>query len=201
MDQRRPHNGDTPVQFEGDADWKPLSSLAEVSGSFNRPSLTSPLEPITTGAESPASIRVFGLLNIVWGLLGLLTLPFSFFQLPMVATRYGYRPFTRDWLVFSCAISLIGSAVLIVSGLGLRKLKSWARALAVYYSIFACAVTVIGLGIVINGISTNTLLPESERSGAIAAKVFGAGLGLAYYVLLIVFLRRKQVKDALGEIV
>jgi len=192
-------NGNTPVQLEGSADWKSLSSLTEFSDTVTRPSLTSPLQPAAEGNASLGSIKVFGLLNIIWGSLGLVSLPFTFFQIPLVATRLGYQPFMKDWLVFSSIISLAGSVLLIVSGLGLRRFQSWARKLAVYYSGLACVLTVASVAVTIRGIATNVLLPESERSSAIVAKAVGAALALAYYILLIVFLRRKRVKEALGE--
>ncbi len=194
-------NGDTPVQFEGDAGWKPLSSYTEFAEALGLTPLTAPLQPLAGNIKPPGAIKVFGIINIVLGSLGLLCAPFSIIGIPLVAKQFGDRPLLLEWLAVSSVISLIGAALMLVSGIGLCKFKSWARKLAVYYAAFACVINLIGAVVTMSTFSTNTMMHGPERVGGIVGSVFGVLLGLTYNILLIVFLTKRPVKEALGEMV
>src|SRR5262245_3748283 len=67
-------NGQTRVQPEGSADWKPLSDLPEFSSAFAARSPSAPPPPLPTagGASSPAPARTSGLAiaSLVLGIFG-----------------------------------------------------------------------------------------------------------------------------------
>ena len=185
-------NPQTKVQAEGSEDWQPLSAFPELGSS---------LEPLTPAvpAPPPGAIKVFGILNIVFGSLGLLCMPVSLIGYPLAAKQFGDSPLMMSWLLISMIVSLVGAVVMLVSGIGLCKQKSWARKLAVYYAVFACFMSLIGAAVVMSSFSTSAAVAGPERIGGMIGGVLGALFGMTYNVLLIVFLTKKPVKEALGE--
>lgn len=183
----------TQVQAEGSADWRPLSAYPEFM------SAPVPLTPPAPPVPPPGAIKVFGILNIIFGSLGLLCMPLSLIGYPVAAKQFGDSPLMVGWLLVSTIVSLAGSVVMLASGIGLCKLKSWARKFAVYYAVFACFMSLIGVAVVLNTFSTNTAATGPERIGGMVGGVLGALFGITYNILLVVFLTKRPVKDALGE--
>lgn len=185
-------NAQTQACLEGTQEWKPLGTfpefaLANVPGS-------SP-----TSASPPGVIKVFGILNIVFGALALLCSPFSLLMIPFVSKQLGNDGFMTKWLFLSAIIGIAGGAVMLASGVGLCKLRPWARQLAVYYSIFACLISVLNSLITVThmpGVGPN---PEAQRAATVIGAIFGVVIAWTYNILLIYFLSKQAVKEALGE--
>jgi hypothetical protein len=92
---------------------------------------TSAMTPATAapspGAERPAAVTVFGILNIVFGALGLLSMPCAvFIMLVMPPKIMNPSRSVKAWLMFSYLIGFMRTILLIVVGIGLLKLKAWA---------------------------------------------------------------------------
>ena len=164
----------------------------------------------------PASVMVFGILNLVFGVLGLCGTVGSaamFFALPqnpnvrnpvldLIAGSPGYRLFT----LVTVGLGFIATIVLIVAGIGLFQTKSFGRTLSIGYSIYAIVSGIVGLGV--NFVFLIRPLLEQaqaagtgpEQAGAIGGIIggsFGGCLGMAYPIVLLIFMCRRNVAEAL----
>lgn len=158
----------------------------------------------------PTSITVFGVLNLVFGVLGLCGVGFSLVSLGMVApgTNPVYdlmraSPILLYWTYASSVLGAIFTVLLIASGIGLLMDKGWGRLLGLAYAGFTILFGLLGL--VMNALFLFPGLMELVDSsspevmgGAIGGMVGGlAGgcVGLLYPVVLIVFMTRKAVVE------
>ena len=200
-------NEQTRVLSEGAQDWVPLSNLPEFGSPSRSPAFGAPPPapslsmPAGGSSKPPGEIRVFGILNTVFGAFGLLCAPVGFAMLPLTTQQLGNQPLMTQWLMISSFFSFFGAAVMLVSGVGLCKYKSWARKLAVYYAVFASVMNLVGTFVVLGSFGSNTGLAGAQRVGGIIGSIFSVVLGLTYNVLLIYFLSRRTVRQALGETV
>jgi len=185
-------NGETQVCAEGTQDWKPLRTFPEFGAG---PSASAPAIP----AKPPGSIKVFGILNIVFGSMGILCTPISIGVLMFSAQRIGYNAFMTKWFIASGIIGVIGAGVLLASGIGLLKHRPWSRKLAVYYALFACALTILNTLVTFTNLPSGGPQPETQKIGALVSAAFGLAIGLTYNFLLIFFLSKSAVKETLGE--
>ena len=183
-------------------DWCKASEIDWLLSGSQPRSLATPsvLSPAPEPAR-PTAVTVFGVLNIVFGALGLLSMPcvmILIFAMPrdfMNPTRA-----VKAWLFFSNVIGFVVAILLIIIGIGLLKLKAWARKWAIGYGWFAIVWGV--LGIIVNLIlMTSGAYGYSHDAapGAMSGMIGGTvgGLfGLIYPILLIVFMQRPNVKNA-----
>lgn len=193
-------NAQTRVLADGSADWQPLGAIPE----FGLPPLAAPapFQP-PNAAPVPTFIKVFSILNMVFGGLGLLCAPLNFIGIPMAMKAFGHNPAMQGYLIFSSIWGIIGAVILLMSGIGLWKLKAWARKLAVWYSVAAIVLGLAGMVVVVSafgGASGGNEMEQAQRIGGIVGGVIGGLVGLVYNVLLIVFLGRHAAKQATGEI-
>ncbi len=159
----------------------------------------------------PASINVFGILNIVfalWGAVGLLASAVLLFASPdfnnPVIKIMHENPVYATWVKISFLLGVPSCAVLAASGIGLLLLKPWARVLSIIYAVYAIVLGI--LGTVVNAIFL--LLPmlhqAQEQSGPAAAGAIGGAiggtlggcLGVIYPVLLLIFMTRPKIAAA-----
>jgi len=207
-------NGQTRVQAEGSADWQALGSLPEFGLS---PDTAAPAPPLPGTAPVPTFMKVISILNIVFGGLGLLCIPFNLMAIHLATKTLDHvhlvtqtvgnslmmSPLMRNWLVFSSVWGVIGSGILLASGIGLWKLKPWARKLAVGYAVLAIMLGLAGIVIVIiafGGGGAGNELEHVQRIGGIVGGVIGGLVGMVYNILIIVFLTKPSAKQATGEI-
>ncbi len=158
----------------------------------------------------PTSVTVFGVLNLVFGVLGLCGVGFALVSLGMNApgTNPVYdlmraSPILLYWTYASSVLGAIFTVILIVSGIGLLMDKGWGRLLGLAYAGFTILFGLLGL--VVNAVFLFPGLLELADSsspevmgGAIGGMVGGfAGgcLGLIYPVVLIVFMTRKAIVE------
>ncbi|HLX94705.1 MAG TPA: hypothetical protein VKU37_03085 [Verrucomicrobiae bacterium] len=100
------------------------------------------------------------------------------------------------WLKICIPLGLLNCAALLVDGIGLLRLKPWARGLAIGYAIYAIVFTVLGLWInltlMIQAMS-EPIRPREELAvaGTIGGPVsgtVGALFWLIYPIVLLVFM-------------
>lgn len=80
----------------------------------------------------PASVTAFGVLNIVFAVLGLLVSLFDAAVLAVAPTRAGellvsHSDVCRVWRDASLQLGFVAPCVHVVAGIGLLKMKRWAR--------------------------------------------------------------------------
>jgi hypothetical protein len=183
-------------------DWCKASEIdwlfsATQPGSLAAPSVLSPA-PIP---DRPTAVTVFGVLNIVFGALGLLSMPCAMlFTLAMPPSIMNPTRTVKAWLLLSYLIGFACTILLVVVGIGLLKLKAWARKWAVGYGWFAIVWGVIG--IIINVILMTSgaygYSHDAARGamGGMIGGTVGGLIGLVYPILLVVFMHRPNVKNA-----
>ena len=155
----------------------------------------------------PQAIRILGILNVVFAALGVLGLLmtyamyFSGMKLgprnPVIELAHespAYMSFLKwSFLIGGVRILLIG-----VSGLGLLGMKPWARKVTIGCALYAI---ISGIG---SAIATYQYLiaPLQERHDAASAGgAYGGAAGIVisfvYPVVLLVFMMKKDVREAL----
>jgi hypothetical protein len=164
--------------------------------------------------QRPTSVTVFGVLNIVFGALGILGIIFSAISLmvisPLSSTHNPVVQTVRNnpgyaaWMKIAIPLGFLACGVSIAAGIGLLKLKNWARILSIGYAIYAIVTGIIGM--VLNYIFLMQPLMEqaSQKQGPEAAVLIGAAIGgtfgscfgMIYPVLLLIFMFRPNVVAA-----
>ena len=151
--------------------------------------------------KPPDSIKVFAVLNILWGVQGILCCSpyYMFLAIPLGAKYHTDQPLMM-FTLYICAIEVLpGACVTLISGIGLWHRKSWARKLAVWKAAFSILFVLCFEPIVLFSVLTNTVMPKTQKMSSLLANISFILVELAYCVLLIFFLTRKSVKQALGE--
>jgi hypothetical protein len=161
--------------------------------------------------QRPTVVTVFGILNIIFGALGLVSIPMSILVLfvlrdtnnPMMQIIQGNAVY-RTWMMASLPMSLVATILLVVAGIGLMMMKPWARVISIGYGIYTIVMGIVGM--IFNGICLMGPLmsqagnaPGPEAIGAMGGAVggtFGGCFGLVYPVLLLIFMTRPGVVEA-----
>jgi hypothetical protein len=148
--------------------------------------------------EKPTSVMVFGILNIVFGGMGLLCMPFNLFWLVLPNRMIVMVPAYRVILLVSSIVGIGFSAWLLSLGIGLLKMKSWGRRGSVIYSIIVIVWGIIGIILNILALHFGWMnVPEGGLPGYIGGMCGGA-VGMIYPVLLLIFMQTSKVKGAFG---
>jgi hypothetical protein len=171
--------------------------------------------------QRPAVATVFGILNWVFGILGVCSgamvaagFTFIFAVLDAKARaqmnldesmRQFSDPVFFGLLVMQMSMGAILSVVVIISGIGLLKFKPWGRKLANFYAIANLILLVVGVSInliftvipAINEANMPGASPDKIGAavGGVAGGVFGACFGVIYPVCILIFLNRRQFVD------
>ena len=163
--------------------------------------------------QRPASVTVFGVLNIVFGALGILGIIFTIISLMVISPHATNNPVLEimrnspgyaAWMKIALPLGFLATGVSITAGIGLLKLKNWGRALSIGYAIYSIVAGI--LGSVLNYVFIMQPLMEqaSHKSGPEAAGLIGAAIGgtfgscfgMIYPVLLLIFMFRPNVVAA-----
>jgi hypothetical protein len=163
--------------------------------STTRPQLLT--TPSVLSPPRPTSVTVFGVLNIVFGTLGLFSMPcMMLFTLAMPPSIMNPTRTVKAWLLLSYLIGFACTILLIIVGIGLLRQKAWARKWTVGYAWFAIIWGVIGIIINIVLMTSGAYgYSHDATPGAIGGAIAGL-IGLVYPVLLVVFMHRPNVKNA-----
>jgi hypothetical protein len=167
------------------------------------------------GKTRPTSVTVFGVLNIIfgaWGLLGIVMLA-AVFAITWVAGRHAFpppplmllerHPVALAWTLASIPLGLVATGVLIAAGIGLLKMKPWARTASIVWAIYGIVAGPIG--IIVNFVAMSSELADAghrggpEAVGAVAGMVggtIGGCIGLIYPAILLIFMFRRSVVQA-----
>lgn len=162
--------------------------------------------------KRPTSVTVFGILNIVFAVLGLFGLAVSvlLFLPQAAATKNPVVQLIHDnatyaaWMKLCLALGLAATMAKLTAGIGLLQLKPWGRQLSIIYAIYAMLM-VVASGVVNYFFLMRPLLEQvaqkqgTEHAAAVGGAIggtFGSCFGLIYPILLLVFMLRPDVAAA-----
>lgn len=160
--------------------------------------------------ERPTSITVFGILNICLGSLGILG--FLGYHLLLAVLGEKNNPFLVMFAKYehfvlynriAMTAGFVASIVLLVSGIGLMKLRRWGRTAGFIYAGYLILISVV------HPFATFFLLlsPMSEQKrGVRDPEQLGAAIGgflspcfwIVFAVLLLIYLNRRVARVAFG---
>lgn len=161
--------------------------------------------------NKPTSITVFGILNIVLGLLGIcgLVAAGAAFLIPqppgseLPATKLMQSEGYRMFMFITIPLGFLATVALIAGGIGMLQDKGWGRTLSLGYAIYTLISGFVGIIVNVFFVMLPTMqifdeLPAGpEKAGAIGGMVggtFGGCIGLVFPALLLYFMTRPHVK-------
>jgi len=186
----------TRVWTQGMDDWREASAVEGLIAGTSPLLQGVPTVPESFRPERPTAVTVFGILNIVFGSLGLLCMPVGLIAILAMPNAINTAATVKAWMLLSGVVGLACTIFLIVVGIGLLYLKAWARTGSLVYGWFAIIWgiigTVVNFGLIPSG---GYGLSHDALPGTIHG-IIGGLVGLIYPILLIVFMRRPNVKEA-----
>jgi hypothetical protein len=150
---------------------------------------------------------IFGILNLGFGLWHLISplfvLAMRKIKLPSQSglTALYSDPSYVAWLHVSMVVGVVSGLALLAFGVGLLLCKNWARLGSIVYAVLECAFAVVGcmVGWRFTEMTTQQMpnvSPGAAEAIATIGMVFGLVMGLAYPVLLLIFMTRSNVIEA-----
>jgi len=160
----------------------------------------------------PISATIFGILNIGFGMFGLLGLVFmhamSAIGDKLAAASPAYKAVQNDpnymhWLAVSSSISGVASLFLIAAGAGLLVCQNWARIVSIGWAIFdilfilgTMPLTIKYTSMALRMTNAGAQAAQLQESLVIFSTVFGMAFSLAYPIVLLVFMTRRKLAEA-----
>jgi hypothetical protein len=164
---------------------------------------------MTMTPTPPRSIKTLGTLNLVFAGLGLLgsamTYAMYFGGLKLtphdpIGDAVRSSPAYLSFLKASMVAGLISHCVLAASGFGLHRMRSWGRKLALGYAVYAIVGGIAGVVMMVHYIMpVAAKLPGPAGQAGIMGGVMGGLIALAYPIVLIVFMSKRNVRDAFEQ--
>ena len=162
-------------------------------------------------SNRPTSVTVFGVVDVVLGVLGLIGVPAAWGEFlagaggddPVVAVTMA-SPFLRGWFVVSLILGFVMVNVLILAGVRLLRLRPWARTACIVFAIYAIVTNVAGmilrLAVVFPRVAELTQQAAEPQAAGMMAGMAGRAcrgvIGLVYPILLLIFMMRPKVVAA-----
>jgi hypothetical protein len=153
--------------------------------------------------KRPVSVTIFGILNIGFGVLGVITTivgmalhsPGGAALSPIIKKVYDNPSFSA-WMKIATPLGSVAALVIIAAGIGLLLLRDWGRLTSIGYAIYGIVIALVNTTLMLNaafgeqGLTMIILL---------FAALVGLVFGLVYPVLLLIFMTRAKVKAAFGQ--
>jgi len=188
---------DAQVWTEGMEDWTQAYSVNELAHLISADlQISANAVPQSFIPSRPTSITVFGILNIVFGSLGLICTPFglvAIFALPNAMNPSGSA---LVWLLVSTFVGFVCSILLLTVGIGLLYQKRWARIWCLGYGWFSIIWGIIGLIVNIGLTVSGEFGYRQENIPGVIGGFCGGLVGFIYPILLIIFMQKPNVKNA-----
>jgi hypothetical protein len=153
--------------------------------------------------EKPTSVTVFGILNCVFGALGLIGKPFGMFvEVTVVHKALQATAPYKAWTFISGFVGIGFTIWLLVLGIGLLMMKRWARGGSVIYAWVVIFWNFLGMVISIAAAVYLKWLtvPEASMPRFIVGMFVSMCGGLIYPTLLLNFMHTEKVKRAFAAI-
>jgi len=170
--------------------------------------------PQTAAPQRPSTVTAIAILGIAFGAMALLYLPLNIFYMatgwksagPVGPAMWANDTF-RIYMLVSTPLSALVSALYIVAGVGMLRMRAWAHKLAIGLIVFGmvsqlAGVLVMGPQMASTITSAMPALPPGGpdlsfmKPFMIGAIAFGTFIGLAIMAVLLVLLLRPDVRGA-----
>ena len=197
-------NAHTLVLKQGETDWKPLSEHSEFADALAAGASPNMQSQIADG-QRPKSPKVFGIINIVFGVLcGLCTGLGLLAFLGVAGILENEMGFSFGWsypvIIILSVVGMLANFALLISGIGLLTYRNWGRTLSNVYSVVAILYAIVTL--VLNLFFMPDILSKLPDGGEDpvrnAGNIIGSCISLIYPIILLVFLNKSEVKECLS---
>jgi hypothetical protein len=149
----------------------------------------------------PMAVWVFGILNIILGVLGVVFSADVILQITKVGIIPGVTPGYLKFLLVANTIGFVASIFLAGVGAGLLKIKKWARAGAIFYGWFGIIFFIVEMSVNFIALAFGWFkIPPDGMLDFITGMVISTLGGLVYPVLLLIFMKTDKVKQAFARI-
>ena len=169
--------------------------------------------PLPYSTQPPAAPKVFGILNIVFGTIGIITSLFSFRiyygslenQVGLVADLARSDAFYLTSMRVIMIPGFIFVLLELASGIGLLKTREWARKIAISCAIYSILAGLFTAWLTFTHVlpftfshvlptSTDPAVASITRAISTISTVIGLIVGLLYPILTLVFLTRPRLR-------
>jgi hypothetical protein len=170
--------------------------------------------------QRPTSVTVLGILNLVFaasglccgfagaaGLIFLQNLDLGDARVPLSLRLMQENEMFRICNFASVGLGIVSSLLLIISGIGLLKLRSWGRLLAIFNAVYSIIISIFAFVVSIMVYSpafeaAQQAADTQDTAEALQGMISGGvtcGLGLIYPIVVLGFmLFRQSVREAFG---
>jgi hypothetical protein len=190
---------DTQVWTAELKNWTRAGEIEGLISSSLSPPLVAEVLSVQPAQARPTSVTVFGILNIIFGAMGLLFTPLGILMMFVFPATMELSEGVKMWLMFGSVVGLACAVLLIITGIGLLKLKPWARVWTFGYGLFAIGWGVLGMILNIIFMSSGGYGFSSDAIPGLIGGFCGAIVGLIYPILLVVFMRKENVIQAFNR--
>lgn len=159
-------------------------------------------------AQPPQSVKVLGILNLVFAGLGVLGLLFAYGMYfgglrlgprnPVVEIARDSATFMR-YLEVSLWFGAVALVVLAISGIGLLNLKPWGRKLAIGYALYGIVAGVVGFVFTYMYLIAPLAGKPGGGAGAFGG-IWGGIIGCVYPIVLLSFMLKQNVRQAFEQV-
>lgn len=154
----------------------------------------------------PQAVKTLGTLNYVFAGLGFvgtaMTYAMYFGGLKLtphdpIGDAVRASPSYMSFMRASMVAGLISHIALAASGYGLHRLRSWGRKLALAYAVYAIIAAIGGAVMMFHFVMpVLAKLKGPAAQGGMVGGMMGGLIALAYPIVLIVFMNRRNVREA-----
>ena len=159
-------------------------------------------------AQPPQSVKVLGILNLVFAGLGVFGLLFTYGMYfgglklgprnPVIEIAHESPAFMR-YMEVSMWLGGVALIVLAISGIGLLGMKPWGRKLAIAYALWGIVAGIVGLVFTYKFLIAPLAGTPGGSAGAFGG-IWGGLVGCAYPVVLLSFMFKQNVRTAFARI-
>jgi hypothetical protein len=158
----------------------------------------------------PGSIKVLGIINLVFAGLGVFGLLFTYSMYfggmkmgprnPVIEVAHDSPEF-MTFMKWSIVHGLISIALLATAGIGLIKVRSWGRSLAIFYALQNIVAAIVGLYITHKYLMTPLkALHDPAADAGVTTGYMGGVIAMAYPIVLLAFMIKRNVREHFARV-